>query len=104
MPKAVFLVVWEFQVKSGLEKRFEEIYSSSGAWAALFERDPAFVRTELRRDLRRPARYLTLDYWTSEAHYDQFHALHQTEYETLDKECASLTESETLIGRFTATG
>ena len=104
MPNARFLVVWEFHVKPGAEKRFEAIYDPAGAWAMLFARDPEFVRTELQRDLRAPGRYLTLDYWTNEASYEQFRALHQAEYEALDKECGSLTESETLIGRFVVTG
>jgi heme-degrading monooxygenase HmoA len=100
MADTVFLVVWEFRVTADAEVRFEQIYSSAGAWAALFSRDPAFLRTELQRDLREPSRYLTLDYWRSESSYDQFHDRHRADYNALDRECESLTESETLVGRF----
>ena len=101
MPRVGFLVVWEFQVRPGLEACFESVYSSSGVWAQLFARDPNFVRSELQRDLRQPGRYLTLDLWSSEAAYDAFMQGHQAEYHTIDKECEGMTEGEKLIGRFT---
>jgi heme-degrading monooxygenase HmoA len=95
-----FLVVWEFQVRPGEELRFEEIYGQAGAWVKLFARNSDYVRTELQRDLRQPGRYLTLDYWTSEAAYDRFHDANQEAYAAIDRECESLTEREVLIGRF----
>jgi hypothetical protein len=94
------MVVWEFQVQNASQSRFEELYGPSGAWAKLFARDPAFLRTELQRDLRQPGRYLTFDYWTAESSYDQFHTRYQSEYDALDRKCENLTERETLLGRF----
>jgi hypothetical protein len=95
-----FLVVWQFHVRSGLEARFQDFYGPAGAWAKLFARDTNYLRTELQRDLRQPNRYLTLDYWTTESAYDQFHADHQRDYDAIDRQCEDLTESESLIGRF----
>jgi heme-degrading monooxygenase HmoA len=100
LPRSLFLVAWEFQVRRGAEPRFEEIYGSAGLWAKLFASDPAYLRTELQRDLRHPGRYLTLDYWISESAYDQFHASHAAAYEAMDRQCEELTEREALVGRF----
>jgi hypothetical protein len=93
-------VAWEFRVRAGLHRRFEEMYGPAGAWATLFARDPAYLRTELQRDLREPGRHLTLDYWTSESAYDQFHARYQSEYDEIDRQCENLTDGEKLVGRF----
>jgi heme-degrading monooxygenase HmoA len=100
VPLAPFLVVWEFQVRSGHERRFEDIYGPAGAWAKLFARDPDYLRTELQHDLYQPGRYLTLDYWRSEAAYDRFQASNQEAYDAIDRECEKLTEREVLVGRF----
>ena len=104
MLQVPFLVVWEFQVRSGCEPRFEEIYGPTGAWVALFACDPDYLRTELQRDLRQPGRYLTFDYWTSEAAYDRFRHANQEAYDAIDRECEDVTEREALVGRFTLIG
>jgi len=96
-----FLVVWEFLARPGSEARFEEIYGPTGAWARLFICDANYLGSDLWHDVRETGRYLTLDYWRSEADYDAFHDQYQTEYDAIDRECESLTEREVLIGRFT---
>jgi heme-degrading monooxygenase HmoA len=100
VPLNPFLVVWEFKARAGEEHRFENIYGPAGAWAKLFARDPDYLRTELQHDLQQPGRYLTLDYWTSEAAYDRFLAANQESYDAIDRECENLTEREVLVGRF----
>src|SRR5882757_4144284 len=37
---SMFLVLWEFEVKPGCEKRFERVYGPGGDWDSLFRRDP----------------------------------------------------------------
>ena len=37
----MFLVLWEFEVKPGREKRFERVYGPDGDWASCF----AAIRT-----------------------------------------------------------
>ncbi len=100
MPESSFLVVWQFYVRPGAEGLFQEIYGPAGTWGKLFAMDPNHLRTELQRDLREPGRYLTLDYWASETAYEQFHANHRRDYDAIDRQCEELTESESLIGRF----
>lgn len=96
-----FVVVWEFRVPVSGGERFEAVYGPTGAWAKLFSSDPAYGGTRLVRDERDSGRYLTLDFWSSQAAYDSFKQTHAAQYHVLDTECESLTERETEIGRFT---
>ena len=94
-----FLVIWQFQIREGMEKRFEKTYGPYGDWVQLFAQDDAYVTTELihRLDSRS---YLTLDFWKSETAYDAFRKQHRAEYTALDLKCEGMTENEREIGRF----
>jgi ribosomal-protein-alanine acetyltransferase len=94
------VIVWEFRVRSGKRRLFEKIYGPEGEWAKLFRRDEAYIRTELIRDAKTPARYLTLDFWSSRKAYQKFKIENRKEYATIDKKCESLTVSEKCLGEF----
>ena len=94
-----FLVISQFQVREGMETRFEKIYGPHGDWVQLFSQNDAYVRTELVHESN-SASYLTLDFWTSETAYDAFRKQHRAEYKTLDLKCEGMTENEQEIGRF----
>ena len=95
-----YLAIWEFEIKAASRAQFEDIYGPDGSWARLFRQSPDHLGTKLVRDLTRPERYLTLDYWTSREAFHAFKTEHATEYSTLDKRCESLTERETMAGDF----
>jgi heme-degrading monooxygenase HmoA len=65
-----FVIVWEFKLRPGMQSQFEEAYGYRGAWVSLSRTDPAYIRTELIQDVRDANRYLTLDFWESEAAYE----------------------------------
>ncbi|HUM06576.1 MAG TPA: hypothetical protein VLT90_14010 [Terriglobales bacterium] len=94
------LAIWEFHVKQDSISAFEKIYGPAGDWAQLFCLSPDYLGTELIRDLNHPARYLTLDRWTSGEALERFKHDHHADYSALDRQCASLTENETLLGEF----
>ena len=100
MPVMHFTAIWEFQVKPEAISAFEEIYGPNGAWGQLFRQSPDYRGTELIRDLDRPGRYLTLDYWTSREALRRLKQDLQVEYAALDKQCESLTEREVFVGDF----
>lgn len=58
-----FVVIWEFQVRPGMENRFEQVCGLDGVWAKFFRQDEAYIGTELIRDLKTKRSYLTLDFW-----------------------------------------
>jgi heme-degrading monooxygenase HmoA len=95
-----FVIIWEFSVRPGLQKPFEEAYGDGGDWVGLFRQDPAYIRTELVQDVREGTRYLTLDYWASEAAYEAFRASRKDEYKSIDASCEQMTEAEREVGRF----
>jgi heme-degrading monooxygenase HmoA len=91
--------MWEFQVRSGKEKRFEQIYGSDGDWARLFIQDESYIGTDLVHSLDGGPTYITLDFWKSQQAYDDFRKRQAAKYEALDQQCEGLTESEREIGR-----
>jgi heme-degrading monooxygenase HmoA len=93
-------VLWEYEVRPGAEAAFEKLYGSGGDWAALFGEQDGYVGTELLRG-DRPYRYLTIDRWQSERHYDTFLANAGARYARIDAQGDALTVVERKIGRFT---
>ena len=96
----MFLILWEFEVKPGCERRFESVYGPSGDWAQLFRRDPHYLETRLLRDVFQPRTYFTLDVWKSEQAYELFKSQNREAYAELDKTCADLTAFERSPGSF----
>ncbi len=96
-----YVVVWEFQVRSGCEEEFERVYGAEGDWVQLFRQAQGFVRTDLLRDHTQADRYLVLDYWDSPELYDAFRSTNAGAYSELDKRCVALTMAEKPVGSFT---
>jgi heme-degrading monooxygenase HmoA len=94
----MFLVLWEYEVKSGSEKQFEEVYGPAGDWARLFRTDSQYRETRLLRDPFRSNVYLTLDFWASRDSYEQFLVTHKAEYQSIDALGESLTTNERRLG------
>jgi len=90
----MFVILWEFEVKPGSEQRFETVYSPSGEWAALFQRDPRYRGTRLLRDSSQSLHYYTLDFWDSESAYREFLSRNEVSYSALDSASAVLTVRE----------
>jgi heme-degrading monooxygenase HmoA len=96
----MYLVVWEFEVQPGSERRFEAMYGPDGPWVGLFLRDPGWAGTELLRDTENPKRYVTIDRWHSAQAYDRFLAATASEYQDIDRAGEGFTVTERLVGRF----
>jgi heme-degrading monooxygenase HmoA len=96
----MFVVLWQFQVKRGLEKEFEKVYGSEGAWTGLFRASPAYRGTRLLRDTSIPGGYFTMDFWESQTEYNAFRKESAAAYAEIDRRCESLTESESHVGSF----
>ncbi len=94
------MIVWEFRVRAGLVEGFEQVYGPEGRWAQFFRTGKEYVGTELVRDAKDPRRYVTLDFWTSRAAYENFRRQHLAEYEAIDTQCEQMTETESELGRF----
>jgi hypothetical protein len=95
-----YVIIWEFQLRAGMEKRFEKVYGSDGDWARLFARDATYIGTELIHHFNGGRIYVTLDFWTSQEAFDDFKRSNLVKYKALDRKCEALTESEREIGSF----
>lgn len=96
----MYIIIWEYRVKTDMRVKFEAAYSPHGAWADLFKRSAGFIEVELLRDESDPQRYLTIDRWRSQAEYEGFLPRWHEEYQALDALCENMTESEALIGKW----
>jgi len=96
----MFVILWEFEVKPGLETRFEEIYGPRGGWARLFALSPAYLETRLLRDSQKASFFMTLDLWSSRGAYEAFRREHVAEYAALDAAGEELTLQERHVGSF----
>jgi len=96
----MFVILWEFEVKPGCEKPFEDSYGPDGDWAMFFRRDTHYRETRLLRDAVRSGRYVTVDFWDSREAYENFRRDNREEYHALDASFESLTVRETHLGSF----
>jgi heme-degrading monooxygenase HmoA len=94
----MYIVLWEYVVRSGHEAEFEKIYGANGDWVQLFEQGEGYLGTDLVRDPNTLLHYITIDHWISFKAYDVFHKKHRAAYRALDARCQALTEDEKLIG------
>ena len=97
---SMFVILWEFEVKPGSEERFQRAYGPHGAWVQLFQRDPHFRGTQLRRDPTRSLFYFTVDLWDSETAYNQFLETNRASYRELDCSGEDLTRKERHVFSF----
>jgi len=93
-------IVWEFIVKDEAVAAFQHAYGPDGAWAALFRQYPGYGGTSLLQDTTVRGRFLTIDHWESEWHFDQMHDASREAYARLDARFGALTVSERRIGVF----
>ena len=100
----MYVVLWEFRVRPGAEAAFERLYGPAGEWVALFRMAAGFLGTELLRAHDGPARYVTVDRWSSAEAYAAFRREAGARYAALDRAGALLTEAERCLGEFTTAG
>jgi heme-degrading monooxygenase HmoA len=98
--KASFVVVWEFRIRATKRRAFERAYGPDGDWAMFFQKGKGYLGTELIRDEQDADRYLTLDFWKSQKHYERFKRQNRKIYQLIDQRCESLTANESEIGQF----
>lgn len=94
------MILWEFRPRTGSEEAFETAYGPAGDWAGLFRKSQDYLGSELLKDRSDPARYLTVDRWTSREAFEEFRHHHAGEYQSLDDRCSALTEKEIPLGSY----
>jgi heme-degrading monooxygenase HmoA len=95
----VLIVLWEYDVRPGLQNAFEQLYGAHGEWGGLFREHQGFISTELLRS-DQALRYLSIDRWESESAYAAFLTLASERYAQIDARGDALTIDERRIGRY----
>jgi heme-degrading monooxygenase HmoA len=98
----MFVVLWEFDVKSECMDKFTFTYAANGDWARLFAGDPKFRETRLLRNISDPLRFVTMDIWESRTDYERFLSERAEAYRDLDAKCAAWTTAERHLNSFDA--
>jgi heme-degrading monooxygenase HmoA len=93
-------IVWEFHVRPEAIAAFRKVYRGDGDWAALFARHAGYEGTTLLQDVAAPERFLTIDRWQSQSHFDAMHASAKEDYARLDAACEGFTVAERKLGVF----
>ena len=96
----MYCYLWRYRVRAEKLAEFRAAYGPDGDWARLFRRDPGYVRTILLQDADDPARFMTLDFWTSKLACQAFRQTYSEEFEAIDRRCETFTLSETQVGDF----
>ena len=99
-----FAYIWQYTIKPTSRSDFLAAYHPKGEWAQLFSRDPSYIETVLLRDDEDENRYLTIDYWISNADRDSFRQRYSIEFEGLDVKCEEFTVAEQFLGDFLEIG
>ena len=97
----MYVIIWEYVVRSDRAAEFVDAYGPRGPWAELFGRADGFLGLELLRREDRADCYLTIDRWRSLGHFEAFKARLEADYHRLDEAFSELTLEEERIGSFT---
>ncbi|MHA1984122.1 MAG: antibiotic biosynthesis monooxygenase family protein [Candidatus Hodarchaeales archaeon] len=95
-----YVYIWEYKVKPGFIKEFEEAYNSQGTWVELLKRANGYLETYFFKDKTDPFRYVTVDYWSSFEEHQLFRRTFDIQFQELDKKCEQYTLDEKKIGDF----
>ena len=104
MPDNQFAYAWQYTIDPDHEQMFLAAYAPDGTWAEFFRQDPGYLRTVLLRDVERPDRFMTVDYWKSKSARDAFHTSNAQRFDEIDQQCETYTVDEKFIGDYLVVG
>jgi len=67
-------IMWQFDVKSGRETEFEELYGAEGEWTALNRHTRSYLGSSFLHDQSRSSRYIIIEYWSEMLVYEEHRA------------------------------
>jgi hypothetical protein len=100
----MYCYAWSFVVRPEHVNEFQAAYGPEGDWARFFRSDPEYLWTHLLADRDNPARFLTIDFWSSCEACAAFRERFSDQFEALDKSFERFTVEEVQIGSFNVLG
>jgi quinol monooxygenase YgiN len=95
-------IVWKFDVKTGSESEFEELYGADGDWTAMNRAARSYLGSSFLRDQNRPSRYIVIEYWSEMIVSEQHRAYRSDAITSFEERRAALVEAVEPMGVFTA--
>lgn len=95
-------VVWQFDVKPGLEAAFEKLHGADGPWTALSRRSRSFLGSSFLREAAPSSRYLLIEYWSEMVVYERHRSTLADEIEEIERRRQEMIASATPLGIFYA--
>jgi quinol monooxygenase YgiN len=95
-------IMWQFDVKSGREEEFEQLYGADGEWTTVSRHTRSYLGTSFLRDQNHPSRYIVIEYWSEMFVYEQHRAYRSDALATFETHRTNLVESVLPLGVFTA--
>jgi hypothetical protein len=95
-------IMWQFDVKTGREAEFEQLYGADGAWTAMNRHTRSYLGTSFLNDQNRASRYIVIEYWSEMLVSEPARGVHSTAVTTFEAQRTALIESVEPMGVFTA--
>jgi len=95
-------IMWQFDVKTGRETEFEQLYGVDGEWTAMNRQTRSYLGSSFLHDQNRPSRYVVVEYWSEMIVYEQHRASRSAAIASLEQRSTTLVESVEPVGIFTA--
>ena len=95
-------IMWQFDVKSGRETEFEQLYGADGEWTAMNRHTRSYLGSSFLHDQNLPSRYIMIEYWSEMIVYEQHRASRATAVASLEERSTTLVNSVEPLGIFTA--
>jgi hypothetical protein len=95
-------IVWQFDIRAGKEKEFEEFFGADGEWTAVNRHSRSYLGSSFLRDQNRALRYLLVEYWSEMLVYEQHRTYNSDQIANLDKRRKELVAVTEPLGVFTA--
>ncbi|HSL21491.1 MAG TPA: antibiotic biosynthesis monooxygenase [Vicinamibacterales bacterium] len=95
-------IMWQFDVKTGRETEFEQLFGVDGEWTTLNRQTRSYLGSSFLRDQNRSSRYIVIEYWSEMIVYEQHRAYRSDAISSLEARRTTLVESFEPLGIFTA--
>lgn len=95
-------IMWQFEVKPGFEREFEQLYGTDGEWSILNRQTRSFLGASFMRDQNRSTRYVLIEYWSEMLLYEQYRTYRSDLIASLDAQRDRFVDSTEPVGIFTA--
>jgi hypothetical protein len=95
-------IVWQFNVRPGRNKEFEEFYGANGGWTSMNRRSRSYLGSSFMQDQGVDSRYLMVEYWSEMVVYERHKVNQKDDIAELESRRNALVASIEPLGIFTA--